>query len=49
MSGADIFGLVTTVGGPLEIGQWWEPNAMFRFTPRSPGVVSFELRKNLDA
>jgi hypothetical protein len=21
---ADIFGLVTTVGGPLEIGQWWE-------------------------
>ncbi len=25
-----------------EIGQWWEPNAMFRFTPRSPGVLSFE-------
>ncbi len=23
-STADIFGLVTTVGGPLEIGQWWE-------------------------
>ncbi len=21
---ADIFGLTTTVGGPLEIGQWWE-------------------------
>jgi len=21
---ADIFGLVTTVGGPLEVGQWWE-------------------------
>jgi hypothetical protein len=21
---ADVFGLVTTVGGPLEIGQWWE-------------------------
>jgi hypothetical protein len=23
-STADIFGLVTTVGGPLEVGQWWE-------------------------
>jgi hypothetical protein len=23
-STADVFGLVTTVGGPLEIGQWWE-------------------------
>jgi hypothetical protein len=22
-STADIFGLVTTVGGPLEVGQWW--------------------------
>jgi hypothetical protein len=21
---ADIFGLVSTVGGPLEVGQWWE-------------------------
>lgn len=26
-----------------EIGQWWRPNAMFRFTPREPGVLSFEL------
>jgi uncharacterized protein YndB with AHSA1/START domain len=25
-----------------EIGAWWQPNAMFQFTPRSPGVVSFE-------
>lgn len=25
-----------------EIGQWWRPNALFAFTPRSPGVLSFE-------
>lgn len=25
-----------------EIGQWWTPNAMFRFTPRSPGTLAFE-------
>jgi uncharacterized protein YndB with AHSA1/START domain len=25
-----------------EISLWWRPNAMFRFTPRSPGVLSFE-------
>jgi len=25
-----------------EVGLWWQPNPMFRFTPRSPGVVSFE-------
>lgn len=25
-----------------EIGRWWRPNEMFRFTPRSPGAVSFE-------
>jgi uncharacterized protein YndB with AHSA1/START domain len=25
-----------------EIGDWWRPNDIFRFTPRSPGVVSFE-------
>ena len=24
---ADVFGLVTTVGGPLEVGQFWEPLA----------------------
>ena len=25
-----------------EIGAWWRPNALFRFTPRSPGVLAFE-------
>jgi len=25
-----------------EIGQWWQPNALFRFTPRSPGSVALE-------
>ncbi len=25
-----------------EIGRWWRPNGMFHFTPRSPGVMSFE-------
>ncbi len=25
-----------------EIGQWWRPNGMFQFTPRSPGVIAFE-------
>lgn len=25
-----------------EIGQWWRHNEMFRFTPREPGVLSFE-------
>jgi hypothetical protein len=25
-----------------EIGSWWKPNAMFGFTPRSPGVMAFE-------
>lgn len=25
-----------------EIGLWWRPNPMFRFTPRSPGVLAFE-------
>jgi len=25
-----------------EIGQWWRHNPMFRFTPREPGVLSFE-------
>ena len=34
---AEVFDVFTR-----EIGQWWEPNAMFRFTPRSPGIVSFE-------
>ena len=26
----------------VEIGQWWTPNPLFRFTPRDPGVLSFE-------
>ena len=25
-----------------EIGAWWRHNPMFRFTPREPGVLSFE-------
>ena len=25
-----------------EIGAWWKPNGMFNFTPRSPGVLTFE-------
>jgi len=25
-----------------EIGAWWRPNALFTFTPRDPGVLSFE-------
>lgn len=25
-----------------EIGLWWRPNGLFSFTPRGPGVLSFE-------
>ncbi len=25
-----------------DIGRWWRPNALFQFTPRGPGVLSFE-------
>ncbi len=25
-----------------EIGEWWRPNMLFAFTPRSPGFLSFE-------
>jgi uncharacterized protein YndB with AHSA1/START domain len=25
-----------------EVGAWWRPNPLFRFTPRSPGVLAFE-------
>ncbi len=25
-----------------EIGRWWRADGLFRFTPRSPGVLSFE-------
>ena len=30
-----------------EIGQWWTPNGLFAFTPRSPGVLSFEDQARL--
>jgi uncharacterized protein YndB with AHSA1/START domain len=30
-----------------EIGAWWKPNALFQFTPRSPGVLSFEGSERL--
>jgi uncharacterized protein YndB with AHSA1/START domain len=30
-----------------EIGQWWTPNGLFAFTPRAPGVLSFEGRERL--
>ncbi len=30
-----------------EIGQWWTPNGLFAFTPREPGVLSFEGRERL--
>jgi len=26
-----------------EIAAWWRPNDLFAFTPRAPGVLSFEL------
>ncbi len=26
-----------------EIGLWWKPNGLFNFTPREPGLLSFEL------
>ncbi|MBU6298656.1 MAG: SRPBCC family protein [Alphaproteobacteria bacterium] len=25
-----------------EIDRWWEPNDLFRFTPRGPGTLAFE-------
>ena len=25
-----------------DIGRWWRPNPLFAFTPRDPGVLSFE-------
>lgn len=30
-----------------EIGQWWAPNALFAFTPREAGVLSFDGRDRL--
>jgi uncharacterized protein YndB with AHSA1/START domain len=28
-----------------DIGAWWRPNTLFRFTPRSPGTLAFEPRR----
>jgi len=30
-----------------EIGQWWTANSLFAFTPRAPGVLSFENGERL--
>ena len=30
-----------------EIGAWWRPNGLVAFTPREPGVLSFEGRERL--
>ena len=30
-----------------EIGAWWRPNALFAFTPRDPGRLSFENETRL--
>lgn len=30
-----------------EIGAWWAPNGLFAFTPRDPGVLSFERGERL--
>lgn len=30
-----------------EIGQWWKPNDLFAFTPRAPGVLSFDGAERL--
>lgn len=30
-----------------EIGQWWKPSSLFAFTPRAPGVLSFDGRERL--
>ncbi|MBU6443538.1 MAG: SRPBCC family protein [Alphaproteobacteria bacterium] len=27
-----------------EIGRWWQPNILFQFTSRAPGVLAFEAR-----
>ena len=29
-----------------EIGAWWQPNPLFTFTPRDPGVLAFEPGAN---
>jgi uncharacterized protein YndB with AHSA1/START domain len=29
-----------------EIGAWWQPNVLFAFTPRDPGVLAFEPGEN---
>lgn len=30
-----------------EIGAWWRPNILFQFTPRSPGILSFDNEARL--
>lgn len=30
-----------------EIGQWWQPGALFQLTPRGDGTLSFENRERL--
>ena len=30
-----------------EIGEWWRPDALFAFTPRDPGRLSFENQDRL--
>ena len=30
-----------------EIGRWWAPNSLFAFTPREPGVLSFDGQDRL--
>src|SRR5262249_57792444 len=50
MSGSRILVAVRVAASPehafevftKEIGSWWQPNVLFRFTPRSPGIVRFE-------
>ena len=30
-----------------EIGAWWKPDILFRFTPRSPGLLAFDGDRRL--
>lgn len=50
MTGSRVIVALRVSGAPDEvfdfftrdISEWWQPNGLFNFTPRSPGVVSFE-------
>ena len=50
MTGSRILVAVRVPASPLvafdvftsEIESWWQPNLLFNFTPRSPGIVRFE-------